>query len=236
MMAVVRWILMGLAGVAVARADRAEEIARIHVEAIGGRARVEALRTLRITGVVEAGTQRVPLTLVAARPRRVRVESVLGERRIVQATDGAGAPWQQEDEGAAVDLAPAVAERFLADAEFDDPLVDWAKRGYRLEFGGEKEVAGRKLLHVLVVRSVADNVLVLLDPQTYFVVLRVQTLSAGGRRVEWVTRYDDYRPVAGVLVPHALAVFEDGVLSQRATFATIEANVPVDAGMFARPR
>lgn len=225
------WWSFLLGCVVLARANRAEEIARIHVAAIGGAERVAALRTLRMAGVVVTETQRVPVTLVAARPARLWVESVLGERHVVQATDGVGRPWQRVD-GAVKEMSAEAAERFLADAEFDDPLVDWAKRGYRLEFAGERDVAGRRLLRVLVARKVNENVFLLLDPQTYFIVLRVQELMAGGRRVEWVTRYEDYRPVQGVLVPHAVTVFEDGRFSQRATFERVEGNVAVEEAMF----
>lgn len=231
-------LLVALTVAVEAWADRATEIARIHVEAIGGRQRIAALAALRMTGVVEAGTQRVNVTLIAARPARLRAETQLGSRTIVQATDGVSAPWQFDSAAPAPGyslLGEAAAERFLADAQFDDPLVQWEGRRDRLEFAGEVEIEGRKFLRILVVRALTENLFVVLDPRTYFIAFRVQELRKGGKRVELVTRYEDYRPVNGVLVAHAVTLFEDGKRTQQARFEAIEANPVTTDGMFAPP-
>lgn len=217
------------------RADRAGEIARIHVEAIGGQQRIDTLTALRMTGGVEAGDATVRVTLLAARPARVRIESMLGTRRVIQGTDGLAPPWQWEPSAGVTPLAVTAAERLLADAEFDDPLVRWEERGYRLQFAGEVERAGRRFLRVLVARKVSENLFVLLDPQTYFIAWRVQTLTRGAAPVEWTTGYDDYRPVAGVLLPHRVTVFENGRRSQEARFTAIEPNPLLDERAFQPP-
>jgi hypothetical protein len=191
------------------RADRAAEIARIHVEAIGGLKRIDALRSMRMTGVVETPTNTVPITLLAARPARLRVESIFGTRKMLQAWDGVGPPWQRDlgDPSAAyATLSGEAAQRFVADADFDDPLVRWEQRGYQIEFAGGREISGRRLFRLLVARKLTENIFLLLDPQTYFIVLRIQQLTREGESVELVTRYEDYRPVGGVLVPHRIAL------------------------------
>lgn len=77
-------ILSGLLGAAGARADRMDDIAAIHVEAIGGRARIEALGALRATGQVVTGGQRARFVLIAARPNRIQLETEAGGRTLVQ--------------------------------------------------------------------------------------------------------------------------------------------------------
>lgn len=224
-----------LLAVDMAGADRAAEIARIHVEAIGGREAVAALRALRMTGWVATETRRVPVTLVAERPARLWMETVFEGRRVVQGWDGVARPWRWESGGSVQELSAEAAERFLVDAEFDDPLVAWEGR-HRLEFAGEREVGGKKLLRVLVVRRLTENVFVLVDPQTYFIVLRVQELTAGGRRVAWVTRYEDHRPVNGVLVPHAVTALEGERMVQHVVFERVEGNPRLEEGLFTQPR
>lgn len=217
------------------RAERAADIARIHVAAIGGQQRIDGLTALRMTGVVDAGDAVVRVTLLAARPSRVRVESWLGTRRVLQGADGTAPPWQWEPAVGTTTLPAAAVERLLADAEFDDPLVRWEERGYRLQFAGEADFEGRKLLRVLVARKVSENIFILLDPQTYFIAWRVQTLTRGAAPVEWLTRYDDYRPVAGVLLAHRVTVFENGRRSQEARFTAVEPNPPLEARAFEPP-
>ncbi len=226
------------AGIAPARADQAADIARIHVEAIGGMTRIQALRTLRISGNVITAKEQLPFTLIAARPNRVRTETQLGGRVIVQASDGVAPPWTLDPANSPARterMAPAEAELFLFDADFDDPLVGWEERGYRLEYAGEADMGGRKLVRLLVVRSLTENIFVLLDPRTYLLAFRLQQLSADGSRREVVSRYGDHRPVAGVLLPHEVTVFINGRLSQQATFERIEANPVLPRDIFQPP-
>ena len=223
-----------------ARADRAEDLARIHVEAIGGRERIAALAAVRATGhVTVTGGKQVRFTLVAARPAKVRLETEAGGRTLVQATDGVAAPWEL-DRGASParprDMAEAAVKTFMADVEFDDPLVAGATRGFTLDYAGELKVDGRKLHRVLVTRKLTETFSVLVDDETYFIVMRVeQRTSVGGRKLQIVTHYEDFRPVEGVLLPHQITVAIDGQATQQTKIARIEPNPRVRDDLFTRP-
>lgn len=230
------WLVMAVA----VRADQATDLARIHIEVIGGKERIDALTSLRASGYVLAGGKKVRFSMVAARPNRVRLETGADGRRLVQASDGVGAPWKW-DSGVVPPKYQAMADTegrvFAADAEFDDPLVGGAGRGYTFDYAGEVASGGRKLLRVLVTRKLTDTFAVLVDSDTYFIVAKMETRqSPGGRRVEIVTRYEDYRPVAGVLMPHRVAVLMDGKLMQHTIIESVEPNAPVTTETFARPR
>ena len=230
------WLL--IAGLV--RADQAEDLARIHLEVIGGRERIAALTALRASGVVVTGGKKVRFTMLAARPNRLRLETGADGRSLVQASDGVDAPWKY-DTGIWPPhyqaMADGEARVFAADAEFDDPLVAGGARGFVFDYAGEVEAGDKKLLRVLVTRKLTETFSVLVDPETYFIVARVEhRQSAGGRRVEIVTRYGDYRPVDGVLLPHKVAVLTDGKLVQQTFIEAVEPNPAVTAATFARPR
>lgn len=225
--------------VAVGRGDPAEELARIHVEVLGGQERIDALTALRASGVVTTGGKRVRFTMIAARPNRLRLETGAEGRTLVQGSDGVGAPWKL-DSGVQplryVPMAEGEGRVFAADAEFDDPLVAGAARGYGFDYAGEVDAGSRKLVRVLVTRKQKETFSVLVDPETYLIVARVEhRQSAGGRRLEITTRYDDYRPVRGVLLPHRVAVLMEGKVVQVTVIEAVEANPVVTAETFARP-
>lgn len=227
-------------GAAETRAARDHELAQIHTEALGGRKRIEALSALRATGEVIAGGKRVRFTMIAARPDRIRLETEGGGRTLVQGTDGVEPPWEF-DTGTWPpryrDMAAANAATFKADAEFDDPLVSGEKRGYSIESAGEAEVDGRKLLRVLVSRKRAESFQLLLDPQSYLIILRVdQRQTAEGKPVLTVTRFDDFRPVSGVLLPHLVTMIVDGKATQTTRIDRIDPNPPTSADTFSRPK
>src|SRR5687768_14524903 len=68
-----------------AGANRADDLARIHLEALGGPERVAALASLRATGHVLSGGKRVGFHMIAARPAKLRLEIESGGRTLVQA-------------------------------------------------------------------------------------------------------------------------------------------------------
>jgi hypothetical protein len=224
----------------VLRADRAADLARIHTEAIGGKERIAALGAIRVTGQVISGEKQVRFTMTAARPNRVRLETVSGDRTLVQGTDGVEPPWEF-DTGTWPPkyrpMAESVAKTFVADAEFDDPLVAGATRGYRFDFAGEVEADGRKLFRLLTMRGAAETYSVLIDAVTYLIVMRVEERTlAMGRKVQVVTRYRDFLPVAGVLLPHEVITSVDGRTTQKMKISRVEANPALSADTFTRPK
>jgi hypothetical protein len=218
----------------------AADIARIHLSAIGGRERIAALTGLRMSGVVAMNGNRVRFSMIAARPNRVRLETGSNGRSLVNASDGVEPAWEF-DTGTWPPryraMGEAAAKAFTADAEFDDPLVAGAARGFTLEYAGETEIDGRKLLRVLVTRKLADTFTLFLDAETYFIVLRVeQRATTSGRKRQIVTRYDDFRPVDGVLLPHKVTVMTDGQVEQQMTMEKIETNPELTPETFTRPK
>ncbi len=230
---------LALAGT-VARADQATDIALIHLSAIGGRERLSALTGLRMSGFVTVAGKRVRFTMIAARPNRVRLETGDNGRSLVNASDGVEPAWEF-DTGTWPPryraMSDAAAKAFTADAEFDDPLVAGPARGFRLEYAGEAEIDGRKFLRVLVTKNLMDTFTLLIDEETYFIVLRVeQRTTTGGRKRQIVTRYDDFRPVDGVLLPHRVTLMTDGRVEQQMVMEKIETNPEVTPETFTRPR
>ncbi|MES2692027.1 MAG: hypothetical protein V4773_01050 [Verrucomicrobiota bacterium] len=223
------------------RADQVAELAKIHIEAIGGMKRIEKLTSLRATGLSGiAGKPPVRFTLTAARPAKIRLETEAKGRTLVQGFDGDEPAWEF-DTGTWPPqyrlMADATAKTFVADAEFDDPLVGAEKRGFILEYAGELEQKGRKLIRILVTRKLQETYAVLLDEQTFFIVARIdQRTTAGGRKMEVTTHYEDFRPVEGVLLPHLITVAVDGKPSQQTKIARIDPNPPLTDETFSRPK
>ncbi|MSU22348.1 MAG: hypothetical protein EXS32_00840 [Opitutus sp.] len=158
----------------------------------------------------------------------------------MHASDGVEPPWEF-DTGTwpprYKNMEESAAKMFTADAEFDDPLVAGRARCFTLDYAGETEVDGRKLLRVLVTNRRAESFSLLIDPETYFIVLRVeQRTTAGGRKRSIITRYDDFRPVDGVLIAHRITLIADGKTEQQMVIEKIETNPEVTAETFTRPK
>lgn len=221
-----------------ALADLADEIVRIHLAALGGADRIAALQAYRATGHIVIGNQRIALTVVAARPARLRVEMRYPNRTVVQATDGTHPPWQTDSTtDPQVELMRgSIADDFNAAAEFDDPLVGAQAYGCSIDYAGEMKVDGRPMLRLLATERLTKVYSLLLDPETYLIVARIdERVTARGEMARMVTRYADYRPVGGVLSPHVISVYSNGLPVREAVLDHIEPNPAVRPEWFAPP-
>jgi len=221
-------------------ADPMAELVQIHVAVMGGEERITALKSFRATGSVEMGGKTVRFSLTAARPNLVRLETEGGGRTLVQGYDGVEPPWEF-DTGSwpprYQPVAPALARRIVADAEFDGPLVAGPARGYALDYAGEVEVDGRKLRRVLVTHKLTESFSVLIEPDTYLITIRTESrTSAAGRPLLIVTRYGQFQPVAGVLLPHEITTSMDGRVTQIMKIEQIEPNPEITRETFSAPK
>lgn len=220
--------------------EDADMLARIHVEAIGGKLRMGRLQSLRAEGEVQIDGRHMVFTLLAQRPNRLRMETRSGDRTIVQATDGVNPPWQMlsgDQLGKPTLITGDEAREFAADAEFDDPLVDYDAKGYTIDYAGKMEWAGKQVFRVLVTRRFTAGFYLLLDPETYFIVGKqaVRKLEFG-REVSIETRYEDFRPVGGIIMPHRFVTTAAGKPLHETNLLRVQANVAVPEDSFARPK
>ncbi len=223
----------------VSRAGQVEDLMSIHLEAIGGADRLRALQSVRMKGRVATRGIEVKMTMLAARPNRVRIANEFANRTLVQVYDGETTPWEYEPRASPPllrDMPPATARIFMGDAEFDDPLLDAGTRKFTVDYAGTATVDGRKAYKLLLTRPDAPPFLLLLDSDTYFIVRRAERrVDTKGNVTEILTRYADFRPLEGVLMPFRITVIADGITTQDTFVDTMEANPKYSSDAFKRP-
>jgi hypothetical protein len=233
-------VLLGRATLGYAREQEIADIIRIHVAALGGQERLDALRAFKGSGYVTTGGQRLAFTIVAARPNRLRMEYHYKPGELVQAWDGINPPWTLDTRVSPAIARPmthTAAEAFTAEADFDDPLLAAQGRGDTIEFAGTTTIDRRPMIRVLITQKLSKTFFLLLDADTYLIVSRVDPKPAAGpERAEIITEYRNYWPVGGVLAAHAITVWTNGQVTEEAVLENSEANPPLTADTFSQPR
>ena len=124
-----------------------------NVDARGGREALAAVRTLRMTGLATAGPGRTAIVRrEIARPGRIRTEFVFQGTTGVYAWDGTRG-WRVSPLEGSLDARPMSAEEAAAAAEqadVDGALVDWKKKGHRVELVGVDSLAAGPAQHLKV--------------------------------------------------------------------------------------
>jgi hypothetical protein len=223
-----------------ALSQTADELINKNIEAKGGMDKIQAIKTLRMTGkLVAVGGFTGLQGQENMRPNLVRETFTLQGMTAVQAYDGSAA-WQIQPFGGRKDpelMGDDDMRDLLIDADFDGPLVNYKGKGNTVEFLGHDIVDGDDALRLKVTLKNGDIVYYYLDPDTYLEIRKETQEFIRGSVRESVIDLGSYKPVAGVMYPFSIASGpkNDPTSWQTVTMEKIEANVPLEASDFAVP-
>lgn len=192
-----------LAPVVAAAANVGHELAAAHARRAGGR--TAQVGSLQAEGRTLVNDEVLEFRLWARRPDQLRVETGVGDRRVTQVFDGRHEPvvtHSGANAGRPMRMAAAERKEFIANADFDGPLVNFAAKGYTVDYAGEDHIGGRVAKKLLVMSALDDVFFLWLDAETHEIVKRAVFRIVGERRLLVETLFSDFRDVGGVPQPH----------------------------------
>jgi len=238
-----RKILLTLAGLAIfavpAVAQTADEIVAKYIQALGGMNKIQAIKTLKRSGkYIGNGGFEAVVAQENQRPNLVREEFMFQNLTGVNAYDGRTGwkiePWQGKKDPEA--LGEEEMKSILEDADFDGPLVDWKKKGNKLEYLGHDDVEGTDT-YKLKVTTAHGTVFTYYIDSEYYVPIKIETKrTIRGADREYETVIGDYKKVGGVYVPFSFeSSVKGGTNASKLVYDKIEANVPINDVRFHKP-
>ena len=220
----------------------ADELVAKNLEARGGAAKLEALRSLRVTGkeVFGAGDRQIEAAWaqIQKRPGMIRTETTLQGLTAVETYDGRDAWTLDPFEGrreAQRDSADDARIR-AREADIEGPLVHWREKGHRVEYMGTEDVDGTPAHKLRVTLKDGDTQYLFLDPD-YFLEIRIETVSHV-RGTERISEADlgSYEQVDGLWIPFSIEAGAKGrPRGAKITIERVEVNVDADDAMFRFP-
>ena len=220
--------------------ETVDEIVARNIQARGGLEKIKSIQSMRMTGTMRLGDERLPTTLELKRPSKSRWEFTLEGQTAIQAFDGKTAWMIMPFEGSSEPqiMTDQEAKDIEMQADVDGPLVDAAAKGNMIELMGKEKIdGGVETWRLRVTRKNGDARDIYLDAKTYLQVLAVSRRSNDGQPVEIRSKIGDYRSVEGVMLPHSFEATASGVpQTQALEFQKIELNVPIDDSRFAMPK
>lgn len=217
----------------------ADEVIAKYIEVIGGRDALDSIKTLHMTGkMVFGGGMEAPMTLDLKRPGKVRLEFTIQGMTGTQAFDGetgwfvmpfAGKPDPEK-------MPPDMLKDFKQQADLDGPLVDYKKKGHKVEMVGLDEFEGTPVYKLKVTRADGDVEYHLLDKELFILLATKGTRDFQGTPIEYELALGDYKEVNGLLVPHSIVQKGGGGPGgMTISFDKIEANMDIPDSRFAMP-
>jgi len=221
-----------------ADAQDADSIVKKYIKAIGGYKKLMKIKTLQMTGVYSEGKYNFNSTILWKRPKLRLV--IVGDSGSAYLEGYNGKSWEYSQSDKKLKFTEGAASNAARrGAEFDESLVNWRKKGYKLRFIGREQVLGKDCFHIQITLDDGFNKDYYLDTKTYLIAAlrKAMPLHAQGEDIVSLSTYDDYRPVAGILYPHAFIEkkFATGEIMNTLKWTKIEANVEIDDGRFNPP-
>ena len=220
-------------------AQSADEIIARYIKTIGGADRIAAVTSIKRTGKFTGGGGFEAQVLEEnARPNLVRQEFSLQGMTAVNAYDGTTG-WKIDPFEGKKDpesLSEEELKSIIEDSDLDGPLVNYAKKGNKVESLGMETVEGSEAYKIKVTTPAGDVRTYFIDSSSY-VPIKIETrrMIRGAER-NYETILGDYKEVNGW---YLLFSVENGVKGnpnrQKTTYSKIEANVPMTSALFVRP-
>jgi len=220
-------------------AQTADELVAKNLQAKGGLEKIKAIKSLRMTAVLDVGGFKAEFGQESERPDLLRETfSVQGMTQITAYDGNSG--WQINPFQGRKDPELVGDERLrslIEDADFDGPLVDAQAKGNKVEYIGHDQVDGDDVYKLKVTLKNGDIFYYSLDPDTYIEIQIEKQRFVRGAVRESVTLLGSFKPVNGVMFPFSIVSGpkNDPEAGGKLTVEKIEANVNIDNKDFKMP-
>jgi outer membrane lipoprotein-sorting protein len=224
-----------------AAAQTVDEIIAKNIAARGGMEKIRSVQTMRMTGTMKMGQgMEAPITIMAKRPNRSRVEFTIQGMTGVQAFDGKTA-WSVMPFAGRKDPEASNEEesRQTADqADFDGPLVDYAAKGNKVELLGKDKLEGTDAWKIKLTLPSGATRTVWIDAETFLELGSDGKRTMRGTEVPFKATMSDYKDVSGMLVAHTMQsefTGPHGSMTQTMSIDKVELNVAAPDSLFNLP-
>src|SRR5256714_12874806 len=162
---------------ATASAQTADDVVARYLKAVGGMDKIQAVQSLRRSGkYIGGGGFEAVILQENKRGASVREEFSLQGMTGVNAFDGKTGwkiePWNGKKDPEA--LGEEEMKSIVEDADFDGPLIDYKRKGNKVEFAGMEPVEGTDAYKLKVTLANGDTRYYYMDTD-YYVPIKVET-------------------------------------------------------------
>lgn len=215
-----------------------------YFENAGGLEKWKAMKTMKLNGMFPTPQGEFAFEMSRKAPNKYIISlDVMEQKMVPQAYDGEIA-WMLNPfaDPTPQKLPDDQAKTVKLDADFEDPFIDYARKGYVVTYEGTGDADGIKCEILKLIKSTGtegENVEMLyyFDSETFLPIMVKQKSSFGqmaGQEVQ--VYYSDYQDAGeGIIMPYTLDTRVNGQSVQLIKFTSIAVNVEIGDEVFKFP-
>lgn len=214
-------------------AQTLEEIVAKNVDAMGGPANLDKLKSIKMSTVIQMMGIEVPSEIVIAAGLGVRSDIEVQGMTISQAFDmKSGIGWAIGPDGQQMELPAQASEAMKGQVDLTG-LYKYKEKGIQLELLGEDKFEDKPVVKIKTTNPGGLSSTLFISKETYLVV-RMESKNMG---VETTVVQRDYKNFSGYMSPQVIETTSSQMPGQsmKALVKSITVNSPVDPAIFAKP-
>jgi outer membrane lipoprotein-sorting protein len=216
-----------------------DDIVNKSIDARGGSDKIKAIQSVKMTGklVMGGGQMEAPMTLQMKRPSSMRMDMEFQGQSVVQSYDGTTV-WTINPFTGGADAQKMTgdeADDVIDNSDMEGTLVGYKEKGHKIALLGKEDLAGKPAYKLKVDKKNGKTETIYVDAATFMEVKTVAMRKMMGSDMEMETFVSDFKPVAGVLMPHVIDSKSGGNSLMTLNIDKIEANVAIDDAVFKMP-
>lgn len=221
------------------QAQTVDEIINKHIEAIGGKDKIGAMKSIHIEADMEImGNQATNSTTVLYGKGSIS-EIDFGGQKIINCVTTDKGGWTINPLAGQVTAESMTEEQVKTGKAQLYPggaLFDYAARGNKVELAGQEDINGVKAWKLKVTTKEGANLVYYIDPATSYIVKTVTKVNVGGQEVEQGVSFSDYKKTDyGLVAAHTSAIELPQGMTLNMSVKKIEINKEVDPKIFDKP-
>jgi hypothetical protein len=220
--------------VVAAQAQTADELITKHLEAVGGKDKLNAITSVKMTTTNVVMGNEAPASIVILNGKGFRSEAeVMGSKMIQVFTDKGG--WMVNPMMGSSDPQQLSAEQAkMGQGQiYVAPLLNYAAKGSKAEYLGQEKFGNVSAYKLKLTDKEGNETTYYFDPTTYYILQTIRKAEMMGQQMNITTTFSDYKKTDyGWVVPQSTEINMGGQFSMTSKLKTVEVNTPVDAAVF----
>jgi hypothetical protein len=219
--------ILGLVYMQLLQARSVDEIINKHVEARGGKKKLNLIHSLYMEGIREVIRKEISIQVTKVHGKLYRNDFEYdGKRGFTEVTPGEGWAFIPRQSQKVESITGDRLKTMQFELDIHGPLIEYASKGNKAERDGKESIEGKEAYKIKITLSNGKEVMYFIDTET-FLVLQIRETKPrldGDVEKEIITNFSDYRPIDGVMFPHRIINPGQGLASGSTIFTEIKVN------------
>ena len=214
-------------------AQTADDIINKHLDAVGGKDKLNQIKSLVIDASINAMGNDAPATLTLLAGKGYKMETEMMGQKVVQALTDKGGWAISPQTGGSAQATPDEQYNQAKSSLYVDPFLDYAAHGYTVELQGT-EGSDYKLA---LTNPAKTATVYYINTTNYQIDKAVTTANMMGTAIDITTTFSDFRKSDfGITSAYAMEIAYGTMFSMTTTVKKVTVNSDIDPKIFDMPQ